>query len=75
MMCQNVTKAISCVPTLGPTFGDRDLTICCQSNEIDISFSSLGNVYKNSGSNFPESLLAGSLKFKTTEIEVFTKVI
>jgi hypothetical protein len=74
LKCENPSKAITCFPTYGPIFGDRDLVICSKSNIIEQSCSILGNVYKKP-INTPESLLAGSTNFKTTEIEVYTKVL
>jgi hypothetical protein len=69
---------ICCVSNYGPTFGGgHDLSIADKSNENLDSYSFLGTSYIhedfNKGSNEAQSFLAGSIKFKVLEIEVYTK--
>jgi hypothetical protein len=60
----------------GPIFG-ADLYICDNSNTSNRSLSNLGKSYKHPNyvydSNEAKSFFAGSYKFLTTEIEVYTK--
>jgi len=81
MKCTNPSCAIFAHRGYGPTFGGgfgggHDLQICNNSNTSNGSFSNLGSSYKHpyyaNGSNEAKSFLAGSYKFLTTEIEVYS---
>jgi hypothetical protein len=72
---QNV---IYCLSSYGPTFGGaHDFCVYGNSNGNNSSYSNLGNCFKHPnyalGSNEAKSFLAGSYKFQTVEIEVFTR--
>ena len=72
------SQAINADSKYGPIFGmGIDLLICNNSNTRNESFSELGHSYKHPsyafGSKEAKSFLAGSHKFCTTEIEVYTK--
>ncbi len=76
-MCTNDAIAIDCDPWNGPIFGSGGLDFCiaCCSNSNKNSESEFGNSYKHP--DYPlkaNSILAGSLKFQTLEIEVFTQI-
>jgi len=64
----------------GPSFGSYpcDLHIVGDSNTNESSYSNFGNSYKHpdypAGTEEAQNILAGSYKFKTTEIEIYTKV-
>jgi len=77
MKCINSKRAIFCQNSLGPNFGGYDLEIFNNSNINSDSNSNLGGSYKHpdyeKDSNEAKSFLAGSHKFKVSEIEVFTK--
>jgi hypothetical protein len=78
MKCTDPTYAIFAYNQNGPTFGRGcDLKICNNSNTSDGSYSDLGHSYNHPnyacGSKEAKSFLAGSHKFCTTEIEVYTK--
>ena len=70
-------NAIYCDPSYGATFGGgRDLYISSNANTDQNSYSNLGNTYQpppgyQYATQQTESLLAGSLYFQPTEIEVF----
>jgi len=78
-MCANGDNAIECVPSYGPIFGTGgyDFYIASGSNANQDSYSEFGKSYKHP--DYPKdtekanSILAGSLKFQTLEIEVFTQ--
>ena len=60
----------------GPTFGGgHDIHICHNSNVVDGSYSNLGVSYEfpELGLSDPKFFLAGTQKFRTVEIEVYTK--
>jgi len=72
------SQAINADSKYGPIFGmGIDLLICNNSNTRNESFSNLGYNYKHPSyaydSKEAKSFLAGSHKFCTTEIEVYTK--
>jgi hypothetical protein len=76
--CINKTNSITCKKHYGATFGAFDIFISDQSNCNDSSFSNLGQSYAlppgfTVNTDPAKSFLAGSLKFKVEEIEVFTK--
>lgn len=76
-MCTNGGQnAIYCRSTYGPCFGDKELFIESESNKIQNSESAL-LTYRHpeyeSGSDEANSILAGSFKFQTEQIEVFVK--
>jgi len=76
MKCISPDHAICGAINYGPTFGGgHDIHICNNSNMIDGSYSNLGVSYEHPEnlSNDSKSFLAGSHKFRTAEIEVFTK--
>jgi hypothetical protein len=60
---------------LGPLFGVGDIVIASDSNSNRLSYSSFGICYEHIdyqyGSDKSKSILAGSHKFQTVEIEVF----
>ena len=69
--------AIFCHPGYGPVFGIGN-DICISSNyNTNMSNSNLGNTYKHSqyacGTNEAKSFLAGSSRFRLSEIEVYQK--
>ena len=71
-------KAIGGHPAYGVIFGSgNDLRISSNSNVNDLSYSNLGKSYKHylyaEGSVEAKAILAGSYKFQTTEIEIYTK--
>ncbi len=72
--------AILCYSTYGPTFGrvSCDLHIADNSNKYRDCFSYFSNTYKHPhfpvGTEKAKNILAGSHRFKTTEIEVYSKV-
>lgn len=70
-------RAIFCSPDNGPVFGRRDLVVRSNSNLSTESYSNLGSSFKHPTyvfqSNEARSFLAGSYKFQTVEIEVFSK--
>ncbi len=78
-MCTNGSIAIDCDSSFGPIFGSGGLDFCIasSSNSNQDSESEFGNSYKHP--DYPEdtekanSILAGSFKFQTLEIEVFTQ--
>ncbi len=76
MKCISPAHAICGVINYGPTFGGgHDIHICNNSNSTDGSYSNLGVSYEypKDASNEDKSFLAGSYKFRTAEIEVYTK--
>ena len=78
MKCTDPSFAIDADNGYGPTFGrGHDLHICNDSNTRNESYSNLGFNYKHPnyayGSNEAKSFFAGSYKFLTTEIEVYSK--
>ena len=80
MRCQKADQAIFCSKSSGPTFGGgRDIYICDRSNEINVSYTNLGSSFKHPEfahkSDEAKSFLAGTFIFKTSEIEVFTKIM
>ena len=77
MKCKKEKSAIFCNPSCGPIFGTGyDILIAGNSNSIDQSYSNLGGSYEHPeydiGSNDAKIFLAGSNRFQTSEIEVFT---
>jgi len=78
-MCTNGAFAIYCYSTYGPTFGDGyDINIVSGSNANKTSYSYFGCSYEHSdyqkGTEKAKSLLAGSYKFRTLEVEVFSEI-
>ena len=79
MKSNKTGHVVDCSPSNGPVFGGSraDLFICSHSNAIDLSYSDLGKSYTHPqyacDSDKAKSFLAGSSKFRTTEVEVFTK--
>ena len=67
-------------PLYGLTFGSypRDLHIADNSNINESSYSNFGHTYKHPdvpvGTEKAKNILAGSYGFKTTEIEIYTKI-
>jgi hypothetical protein len=75
--CTETGTSIYCDSRLGPTFG-YDVTISNNSNANIESYSNLGRSYQlpagyTWNTDKAQNLLAGSYKFKVSEIEVFTK--
>jgi hypothetical protein len=77
----NGERAIGCYWYLGPVFGfgnRKDIRIESNSNINFKSKADFGCIYKHPDYSFEsdkaQNILAGSLKFQTVEIEVFTKV-
>jgi len=75
-MSTNDYYAIYCDPTYGPIFGSGiDILIASGSNSNQNSYSHFGRSYKHAdyqyGTEKARSILAGSYKFQTIEIEVF----
>ncbi len=79
MKCQIPKEAIFCRDDYGPIFGHDNITIEGQSNQNEKSWSDLGDTYKHPNyaykSNEAQSFLAGSYKFKVSEIEVYSNII
>jgi hypothetical protein len=75
MKCIDLKTAIYCQNSLGPNFGSYDFEINNDSNINTDSNSNLGDSYKHpdyeKDSNEAKSFLAGSHKFKVSEIEVY----
>ena len=73
-ICTNSNNAIFCYSSDGPKFGG-DITIMSGSNSNRKSFSDFGYFYKHDdyqyGTEKAKTILAGSHKFQTLEIEVF----
>jgi len=80
VMCTNGSKAISCDPSYGPSFGgpSTDIGIVSDSNVNQSSWSNFGSSYKHTdyhyGTDKAKSILAGSIYFQTLEIEVFVRI-
>ena len=77
----NGERAIGCYSKYGPVFGwgsSEDIRIESNSNINFESKADFGCIYKHPDYSFEsdkaKNILAGSLKFQTVEIEVFTKV-
>ena len=76
MKCISPEHAICGAINYGPTFGGgHDIHICNDSNLSDGSYSNLGVSYEfpENVSNDPKSFLAGLHKFRTVEIEIYSK--
>ena len=78
MKCQDPATAIYCHNGFGPLFGIGNyIRIQDNSNLNDENYSDLGKTYRHPeyvhGSQEAKSFLAGTFKFKTTEIEVFVQ--
>jgi hypothetical protein len=82
--CSNRYEGIYCHNKEGPAFGlgphireNHYIRIQDQSYTSASSYSNIGHSYTHpdyiKGSNEAKSFLAGSFKFKVSEIEVFTK--
>jgi hypothetical protein len=79
----NEFYALHCHSSYGPSFGNdyygTDISISSNSNANQSGSSNFGRTFKHpdypAGSVKAKSILAGSHKFKTVEIEVFTKRI
>jgi hypothetical protein len=80
-VCSN-RGAIRCRQNFGPTFGDedadkKDIWITSESNSNEDSSSNFGSRFEHpdyvKGTKRANTILAGSNKFRTLEIEVFTK--
>jgi len=75
MKCIDSKRAIFCNSDFGPNFGSYDIEIKSNSNINTDSNSNLGDSYKHpdyeKDSNEAKSFLAGSHKFKVSEIEVY----
>ena len=82
-MCTNGATTIRCYSLYGPSFGNstnyHDIFIYSDSNVNQSSLSSFGSSYKHAdyqfGTEKAKSILAGSHKFLTLEIEVFVRTI
>jgi len=75
-----IDESSFCLSRHGPTFGNgKDLCLASRSNENELSFSNFGSGYHHPsyefGSNKAKTILAGSHRFRTIEIEVFYKKI
>ena len=71
---RNTAYSIYCDPTYGSTFGgSHDLHICNSANTTENSYSKLGHSYEHPQPSEGQSYLAGSNKFKLSEIEVYQK--
>ena len=75
----NGQNAIYCKGIYGPTFGGgHDIYISSNSNTNSRSYSNFGHTYKHPdyqyGSTEAQSILAGSFKFQTVEIEIYKKI-
>jgi len=77
-VCTNSKEAICCYSYFGPTFGESDIVIASGSNSNQRSFSYFGHSYKHTdyqyGTEKAKTILAGSHKFQTLEIEVFVLI-
>jgi len=74
VMCTNGANAIYCYSRFGPTFGESDICIFSDSNSNKLSYSDFGSSYKHPDYQYiteNKSILAGSNRFQTSEIEVF----
>ena len=73
--CSRGQSAIYCKASLGPTFGRNEIRISSNSNSNERSMANFGFFYRYYGyqkkTERAQSILAGSLKFQTLEIEVF----
>jgi len=78
-VCTNSEYAIFCHTSCGPSFGGHsDIHIMSSSNSNRISYSNFGAIYEYAdykyGTEKAQSILAGSHKFQTVEIEVFVLI-
>ena len=77
-VCTNSEYAIYCSSFSGPTLGCHDIRIMASSNSNRKSFSYFGGFYEHAdyqyGTEKADSILAGSYKFQTLEIEVFVLI-
>lgn len=78
MMCEKKACAIFCHTDYGPTFGDgHDIFIENSANELGNSYANLGDSYKHPkyayGSDEAKAFLGGSLDFKISDVEVYSK--
>jgi len=71
-------QGIRCNNSCGPIFGENDFVIADNSNTNYNSFSNFGHCYSHPDyeykSDKANSFLAGSYKFKVSEIEVYTTI-
>ena len=78
VLCSNNHHATFSNPLFGPIFGNNDFTIASDSNSNHNSWSSFGTHYNHAdyekGTDRAKTILAGSYRFKTDEIEVFTRI-
>ena len=76
-LCSKFQTAIFCHKGYGPTFGDgHDIFIENNSNVFSNSHSNLGDSYKNAMYEYSsieaKALLAGSINFSTSDVEVYS---
>ncbi len=77
-MCINDGNAIYCDSSYGPIFGGgHDILISSGSNANQTSYTDFGSSYYHAdyqnGTDKAKSILAGSYRFQTLEIEVFVR--
>ncbi len=78
VVCTNGAIAIYCDSSYGAIFGaGREILIASDSNSNHKSFCNFGSSFKHAdyqnGKKKAKSILAGSFRFQTLEIEVFTQ--
>lgn len=71
--CLEPDQAIYCKPNLGPAYGKNDITIADLSNQNKMSKSVLTSYQRDQQDDDQDIFLADSLKFQTSEIEVYCK--
>ena len=76
-MCSDNDHAIEGHPSYGPIFGRDEIVIASDSTNQE-SWSNFGYYYKHEDYQYvteeAKTILAGSYKFKTVEIEVFKMI-
>jgi len=78
VMCSDNDGAIIGNPYYGPIFGRQEIVIASDSNNNQESCSNIEKSYQHEdyqhGTEKAKTILAGSYKFKTVEIEVFKMI-
>ena len=77
-MCSDNDHATVGLLSYGAIFGAHEIVIVSDSNGNHYSWSSFGTHYNHAdyekGTDRAKTILAGSYRFKTDEIEVFTRI-
>lgn len=79
MPCAENAFATCCYKGYGPSFGGgHDLSISSYANSNSRSYSNLGSSYKHPKYEYcteeAQNFIAGTYRFKLSELEVYTKV-